>query len=49
MGFDQDGNVISMQMIGGSHPKKLIYCGQTSDAFRLTIIETALIYQLIKY
>lgn len=48
MGFDSEGNVISIQMTGQSHPKSLVHCGRMSDLYRLTICETALIYQLIK-
>lgn len=48
MGFDQDGNVVSMQWVAGSHPKTLVKCGKTSDVYKLTIVETALIYRLVK-
>lgn len=48
MGFDSEGNVVSMQMIGNSHPKSFIQCSKISDIYYLTICETALTYQLIK-
>uniref|UniRef100_A0A915CQI0 Uncharacterized protein n=1 Tax=Ditylenchus dipsaci TaxID=166011 RepID=A0A915CQI0_9BILA len=38
----------SLQVLGRSMPKTLAKCGRVSDVYRLTIIETALIYQLVR-
>ncbi|KAL3086628.1 hypothetical protein niasHT_037754 [Heterodera trifolii] len=48
LGYDREGNVVSLQCMGLSHPKQLAKCGRVSDVYRLSIYETTLIYQLIK-
>ncbi|KAI1715745.1 CRAL/TRIO domain-containing protein [Ditylenchus destructor] len=48
MSLDDDGNVVTLQALGKSQPKSLSRCGRVSDVYRLCIVETSLIYQLIK-
>lgn len=49
MGYDREGNVIGVQALGYACPKALSFCGRVSDLYRLTIHETVLIYQLVRY
>jgi hypothetical protein len=47
LGYDREGNVVVMQRMGQSHPKQLSKCGRVSDVYRLSIVETALLYQVL--
>lgn len=48
MGVDREGNVTNSQYVALTYPKQLALCGRTSDIYRLTIMETALLYQLVR-
>jgi len=48
MSYDDEGNVVTLQCLGTCRPKSLAYCGRISDVYRLTITETAHIYQLVR-
>lgn len=46
IGFDRDGNIVGFQHFGQSHPGHVSRCARNSDAYRLSIVETAIIYKV---
>lgn len=49
LGFDKEGNVISLQMIGRLDATGLLPCTRNSDLYRMRIAESEGVMQIIRY
>ena len=49
LGFDKEGNNVGFQIFGNCHFKQLTKCARNSDAYRLSIVETALVYKVFPF
>ena len=47
IGFDREGNIVGFQYFGQFHPGHVHRCARNSDAYRLSIVETAMIYKVL--